>query len=464
MHIILIIISLFYQASEEYWTKFTGEIADEDDHELQKADEPNDAESVADSEISPNRQSQSYDGPTLGAVKSLDLSSDIESKHSQGTDKSSPVKEGRLESTESQNSSSVILGTAKVVHKPDELLSKSNIEEKDIPATYNPTSLQRLRSTRKLHVKHRFEDKDDDDVPSCKFICHTFWAIQFQAVRAVFLNDESDEGFIRSLALSTSWNAQGGKSGAAFSKTQDGRFVVKCISRTELQMFLDIALEYFKYLADSYAFKKPTVLCKILGIYQVGYHNKATGKKIMEQVVVMENVFHDRNITRVFDLKGSSRARYTATEFTEDFDTALFKRRDARFNKSQIPRRQPNSQVLMDDNFMELTKGQPFPMKHLANIYLQKAVENDTDFLSFVNIVDYSILVGIDENNFEVVVGIIDYMRQYDIIKRVERMGKSVGMIAGQAEPTIIQPSQYKKRFRLAMERNFMAVPDKFDF
>ena len=55
-------------------------------------------------------------------------------------------------------------------------------------------------------------------------------------------------------------------------------------------------------------------------------------------------------------------------------------------------------------------------------------------------------------------------MRQYDIIKRVERMGKSVGMIAGQAEPTIIQPNQYKKRFRLAMERNFMAVPDKYDF
>ena len=122
------------------------------------------------------------------------------------------------------------------------------------------------------------------------------------------------------------------------------------------------------------------------------------------------------------------------------------------------------SQVLMDDNLMELTKGLPFPMKNLANKYLQSAIENDTEFLSSVNIVDYSILVGIDEDNLEVSVGIIDYMRQYDIIKRVERMGKSVGMIAGQAEPTIIQPNQYKKRFRLAMERNFMAVPDKYDF
>lgn len=46
------------------------------------------------------------------------------------------------------------------------------------------------------------------------------------------------------------------------------------------------------------------------------------------------------------------------------------------------------------------------------------------------------------------VVGIIDYMRQYDIIKRMERMSKSVSMIAGQAEPTIVQPSMYKTRFQ----------------
>jgi 1-phosphatidylinositol-3-phosphate 5-kinase len=34
--------------------------------------------------------------------------------------------------------------------------------------------------------------------------------------------------------------------------------------------------------------------------------------------------------------------------------------------------------------------------------------------------------------------------------------------LTGQAEPTIIQPSQYRKRFSLAMERYFMTVPDKW--
>ena len=79
-----------------------------------------------------------------------------------------------------------------------------------------------------------------------------------------------------------------------------------------------------------------------------------------------------------------------------------------------------------------------------AKAYFNNAVLNDTLFLSLINVVDYSILVGMDEDNKELVVGIIDYMRQYDIIKKMERMGKSVGMIAGQAEPTVIQPPNYR--------------------
>lgn len=60
-----------------------------------------------------------------------------------------------------------------------------------------------------------------------------------------------------------------------------------------------------------------------------------------------------------------------------------------------------------------------------------------------LNDVFFVILSCIDQ-----VVGIIDYMRQYDIIKRMERMGKSVSMIAGQAQPTIVEPSLYKARFK----------------
>ena len=48
----------------------------------------------------------------------------------------------------------------------------------------------------------------------------------------------------------------------------------------------------------------------------------------------------------------------------------------------------------------------------VMQLFFHKAVQNDTLFLSIVNVVDYSILVGFDENTHEVVVGIIDYMRQ----------------------------------------------------
>jgi 1-phosphatidylinositol-3-phosphate 5-kinase len=55
-------------------------------------------------------------------------------------------------------------------------------------------------------------------------------------------------------------------------------------------------------------------------------------------------------------------------------------------------------------------------------------------------------------------VGIIDYLRQFDFMKRMESVGKSVGMIAGQASPTIIEPALYSKRFVEAMQRYFMPV------
>jgi 1-phosphatidylinositol-3-phosphate 5-kinase len=73
----------------------------------------------------------------------------------------------------------------------------------------------------------------------------------------------------------------------------DERFVIKQISRVELQMFLDFAPAYFEYMAKAYYHNLPTILCKILGIYTVRYDNKDTGKKASENIVVMENIFYE---------------------------------------------------------------------------------------------------------------------------------------------------------------------------
>jgi 1-phosphatidylinositol-3-phosphate 5-kinase len=50
-------------------------------------------------------------------------------------------------------------------------------------------------------------------------------------------------------------------------------------------------------------------------------------------------------------------------------------------------------------------------------------------------------------------------MRQYDILKQMERFGKSLPMVVGSEAPTIFQPPLYKARFTNATERGFMAVP-----
>mmetsp|Transcript_31801 Transcript_31801/g.68845 ORF Transcript_31801/g.68845 Transcript_31801/m.68845 type:complete len:2148 (-) Transcript_31801:1362-7805(-) len=361
----------------------------------------------------------------------------------------------------------------------------------------------------KSHIKHTFRDFDHKGQPICKFVCTSYWATQFHAVRQAFLaavpqnqqHASKDQGtssaaadvensYIRSLSAAYSWAVSGGKSGASFSRTDDGRFIVKCISRTELQMFLDCAPAYFEYLSKAFFHGLPTVLCKIVGVYQIGYHNRLTGKRTMEQVAVMQNIFHGRKISKVFDLKGSLRGRFTqqlaekgrnakrhgSSNDLADLDSPvdgdpIGSSRHSDGNESGFSPGEdaeeadllgPSVPTLLDGDFLEFTSGRPLPLNDRSKAVFHMSILNDTLFLSIINVLDYSILVGIDEEKWELVVGIIDYMRQYDILKQMERVGKSIPMVVGSEAPTIIQPPLYKSRFTNAMERYFMTVPSKW--
>lgn len=130
---------------------------------------------------------------------------------------------------------------------------------------------RRMLVRNKSHIKHTFRDLDEKGQNLCKFVCTTYWATQFHAVREAFLSQGSgskdnptnssstaqtaldiEKSFILSLSSAYSWAASGGKSGASFARTADDRFVIKCISRTELQMFLDCAPAYFEYLSKAF--------------------------------------------------------------------------------------------------------------------------------------------------------------------------------------------------------------------
>lgn len=84
--------------------------------------------------------------------------------------------------------------------------------------------------------------------------------------------------------------------------------------------------------------------------------------------------------------------------------------------------------------------------------------------LQSVDVMDYSLLVGVDDEKHELVLGIIDFMRQYTWDKHLETWVKASGILGGpkNVSPTVISPKQYKKRFRKAMSAYFLVVPDQW--
>lgn len=117
------------------------------------------------------------------------------------------------------------------------------------------------------HLTVYFEDEDSYSVDKAKFSVTCYFAKQFDAIRRKCCPDELD--YIRSLSRCKRWSAQGGKSNVYFAKTLDDRFVIKQVTRTELDSFEDYAVDYFKYLTDSVSSGSPTCLTKVLGLYQV---------------------------------------------------------------------------------------------------------------------------------------------------------------------------------------------------
>lgn len=66
---------------------------------------------------------------------------------------------------------------------------------------------------------------------------------------------------------------------------------------------IDLGPSYFKYMDATV--NKPTVLAKLLGFYTVEIRNLENGTtQAKADLLVMENLFYDRNITKTFDLKG----------------------------------------------------------------------------------------------------------------------------------------------------------------
>ena len=78
----------------------------------------------------------------------------------------------------------------------------------------------------------------------------------------------------------------------------DERFVIKRLPKVESEAFITLAFLYFKHLAKAYCYHVPTLLAKILGVYTINY--RSVNKSIKHDVIVMENLFYQKMITKVF--------------------------------------------------------------------------------------------------------------------------------------------------------------------
>lgn len=271
------------------------------------------------------------------------------------------------------------------------------------------------------HVKYQFAEG------SAKMLCKVFYAEQFDAVRR---KCGVSERIVESLSRCMKWDSKGGKTKSVFLKTLDDRFVLKSLAPIETQAFLRFAPAYFRIMSESLFHELPSVIAKMLGFYQIIIKNPATGIEFNWFLLVMENLFYDRSPTRIFDLKGSMRNR-------------------------RIQSTGEQNEVLLDENMVEFIYESPLFAREHSKKLLRASVWNDTLFLSRQNVMDYSLMIAIDENRKELVVGIIDCIRTYTWDKKLETWIKD----RGKNKPTVTSPKEYKARFREAMGRYVLQAP-----
>ncbi|KAL3632853.1 hypothetical protein CASFOL_025837 [Castilleja foliolosa] len=262
-----------------------------------------------------------------------------------------------------------------------------------------------------------------------KYTVTCYYGKRFEELRRICCSSESD--FVRSLSRCDKWEARGGE-----SKTLDGRFIVKQVTKTELESFIKFAPRYFEYVSESIGSGFPTCLAKMFGVYEVTSKHLKNGKETKMYVVVIENVLFGRNPSRLYDLKGSSRSRYN-------------------------PDPSGSNKVLLDQNLIEEMPTSPIFVGNESKRLLERAIWNDTAFLASIDVMDYSLLVGVDDEKNELVFGIINIMRQYTWDKHLETWFTGSGIFGGPKNtlPTIVNPKDYKKRFRKAMSVYFLTVP-----
>lgn len=303
--------------------------------------------------------------------------------------------------------------------------------------TSNPPPIYKIILPKEIDIVGKYANLQTPKLPAV--IKEEFYPEKFEKLRSfLFKNLDAQEKFRELLWSCIPWSAPGGKSGSTFMKTVDDQFILKQMSKLELQSFESISDKYFNYVEESYLNDQPSLLSTILGIYRIVYTDSATQTSSEFHFMVMKNLFHNRNISQRFDLKGSMRNRLVETDDPDN-----------------------NDHVLLDENLIRITCDCPLYIRAKSKKILMEAIDKDSNFLASNSVMDYSLLVGVDKDNMKLILGIIDYVRPFTWDKKIERVVKSV---ISTEMPTIVEPELYQQRFCKAMNEYFMSVPDDWKF
>eukprot|EP00798_Chlamydomonas_sp_ICE-L_P025226 gene25226-10872_t len=292
----------------------------------------------------------------------------------------------------------------------------------------------------------------EDDAPGmpwarAKFQVIAYYAPQFAELRRRCIAG-GETSFSASMCRCRQWNS-GRIVVSNGTQSRDDRYIIKSLSKVEKASFLGFAPAYFEHMAKSCVSGQRTCLAKLLGVYSVackpqgGGPGLAGSKDGVLDLLIMENCFYDRQITRIYDLKGSERNR---------------------FNAEAAANPQDAKEVHLDDNLRQANLTSPVFADPATFRSMELALWADSTFLANLDIMDYSLLVGVDKEGCCLAVAIIDFIRQFTWDKQLETWVKSSGMLGGNGkEPTIVSPKQYMRRFRMAIPGYFTVVPTSAD-
>jgi Phosphatidylinositol-4-phosphate 5-Kinase len=136
--------------------------------------------------------------------------------------------------------------------------------------------------------------------------------------------------------------------------------------------FLEFAPHYFAHLTNMLETNHPSCLSKVLGFFQITMANEWKG-----DIVITENVFYEKVLSRTFDLKGTVRNPA----------------------RTGIAAANDSSSVQLDDQLRQTSFQRPLIVAPHERHKLMQALRSDTAFLANVGVMDYSLLLGIDRPN-----------------------------------------------------------------